>query len=207
VLPIAVFLQLVLEGQGQDVYEQRFRGKKQLEFHYDYVALPGLDGEEYLRGSNLLGVAFSALMRLAKERRVAAALEALERIVTSTESSWRKYLLVECVQAYAPLDQTQRIELSSLLQQPQRKDVFMRFKTWTEEAREQGMQQGMQQGMEIGETRARRFVLRLQIEAKFKQPLSQEAQQRLESWPVDRLDRLALELFEPKSLQELGLED
>jgi len=191
VLPIAVFLGVAMEGLGQDVHERRIGGQEQMTFRYDYVGLPGLDGSKYLQGSNLLGVALSALMRWPRAERVAAALKALEKIVGSNESGKRKMMLCECIQAYAPLDPEQRMLLTDLLDQPERKGMRMAFKTWSEEGRE-----------------AERFrLLKLQIEARFQTPLTESARQRLQSWPVDRLDRLAVDLFKAGSLKELGLED
>jgi len=37
--------------------------------------------------------------------------------------------------------------------------------------------------------------------------LSESAQQRLKSWPVDRLDRLAVDLLKAATSKDLGLED
>ena len=203
VLPIAVFLTLVLDGQGIDVHERRIRDREQLLFRYDYVALPGLDGSKYLQGDNLLGVALSALMRWPKDKRVEAALEALDKIVTRETDNWRKFLLCECVQAYAPLDDKQRIELNDLLEQPQRQGVRMAIKTWSEEAMEKGVQQGFQQG----ENKERLRLLKLQIETRFQTTLSEAALKRMESWSVDQLNRLAVEFYSAETLQKLGLED
>ena len=65
VLPIALFLRVGLDGIGWDAYEEHFWEQRIVRFEYAYVGLPALDGEQYATGENLLGVALSALMRLA----------------------------------------------------------------------------------------------------------------------------------------------
>ncbi len=71
----------------------------------------------------------------------------------------------------------------------------MRFKTWSEEAREEG------------QTLGRLRLLQKLLELKFQRPLSETARQRLAAWPGDRLEQLENALFQPKTLKELGLED
>ena len=195
ILPIALYLRVGLDGRGIDVYERYFWERRPLRFEYDYVGLPALPAEEYLRGRNLLGVSWSALMRMPRERRAQAAVEALERIVASTEHPWRKLMLAECVQGYAPLDESQRIELTSLLQEPQREGVRQMFKTSSQEGEERGEKKGRQE-----------MLLRL-LQRRFSIPLSPEIKQRITALSTEALDDLAENLFTTKSLKELGLED
>jgi len=191
VLPIAVYLRVGLDGQGKDAYIIEVLGRQVLRFEYDYIGLPGLQGQTYLAGDNLLGVALSALMRWPRPQRAQAAVEALERIVSSQElPPGRKRLLCECIQAYAPLEDDQRVELNSLLARPERAGVNMLGKTWTEEGIERGQMQ---------------LVLEL-LETKFP-PLSDAVRQRVAQLPPDVIRRLALRLLTAGSLRELGLED
>jgi hypothetical protein len=129
VLPVAIYLRVGLEGRGLDVFERKIWERTPLHFEYDYVGLPGLAGEDFLAGDNPLGVAWSALMRLPRERRAAAAVEALERIAASAQPPQRKVMLCKCVQAYAPLDPQQRIELDTLLSEPAHRGVRAMNKT------------------------------------------------------------------------------
>src|SRR5437773_2699861 len=85
-------------------------------FQYLYVGLPGLPAESYRTGDNVLGVALSALMNMPREERARAALEALRRVVESPENPWRKFLLGDCILAYAPLDEAQRQEFERQVQ-------------------------------------------------------------------------------------------
>jgi hypothetical protein len=52
-------------------------------------------------GKHLLGVALSALMRVPPERRAEVDGEVLKRIALSGENDWRRFLLAECIEAYA----------------------------------------------------------------------------------------------------------
>jgi hypothetical protein len=194
ILPIAIYLRVGLEGIGKDRYVEKVLNRTILQFEYDYIGLPGLDGERYLNQNNPLAVAWSALMRWPRARRAQAAVEALERIEASPESPARKVLLCECVRAYAPLEENQRIELNSLLQEPQRQGVRAMIKTWTEEAREEGIKEG------------KREVLQALVETRFP-GMSAAARQRLNEWPAERLVELGRALLKAQSLRELGLED
>lgn len=186
VLPIAVYLRVGLQGRGKDVYQVRVLDRTPLRFEYDYVGLPGLDGADYLHQDNPLGIAWSALMRWPRAQRAQAAVEALDRIVAGTDSPIRKMLLCECVQAYAPLDDDQRVELYSLLQEPQNQGVRAMVKTWSEEGKCE-------------------LLLKL-LRARFPD-LSPTAQQRVKDWPVEKVEEVAIALLTAQSLRDLGLEN
>lgn len=198
VLPIAVYLRVGLQGRGKDVYQVRVLDRTPLRFEYDYVGLPGLQGEDYLRQDNPLGIAWSALMRWSRSQRAQAAVSALDRIVTSAETPARKMLLCECVQAYAPLEDDQRVELYSLLQQPQHQGVRTMVKTWSEAAEERGL--------EKGELKGRRELLLELLEVKFP-TLSQAARERVANWPLEKVKEVGIAFLNARSLSELGLED
>jgi hypothetical protein len=190
VLPIAIYLKVARRGLGRDHYRAGVWEFPVDEYHFWYVGLPGLDGETYAAGDQWLGVALSALMRVPRDRRVALTAEVLDRLVRCPESSWRRYLLCELVQAYVPLSPEQRVNLDQLLMTERYQEVKAVGKTWTEMGREQGQ---------------RRLVER-QLEKRFG-PLTAAARQRLEQWPVERLEDLALALLTAASLRDLGLED
>ena len=133
VLPVAVYLRVGLQGRGRDVYQLEVLDRIPLHFEYDYIGLPALPGADYLARGNLLGQALSALMNWPRQQRAQAAVEALERIIGSAEAPRRKMLLCDTVNAYAPLDDEQRVELAGLLAEPKRKEVAMTVKTWFEE--------------------------------------------------------------------------
>jgi hypothetical protein len=59
---------------------------------------------------------------------------------------------------------------------------------------------------EEGREEGQRRTIRLQLEKRFG-PLTPTARQRLNEWPVERLDDLLLALLDAPSLKALGLED
>jgi hypothetical protein len=198
VLPIGLFLRVGLDGIGWDAYEEHFWEQRLLRFEYAYIGLPALDGQAYATGENLLGVALSALMRLPAERRAERHAEGLKRIARSGENDYRRYLLAECLEAYADLDEAQKERLHGLLSTEQYREVQPLMIT----TYERGIQHGIERGILQGEQRS---ALRL-LEAKFG-PLSAEVKQRVEALSPERLAQLQLDLLQAQSLQELRLAD
>jgi hypothetical protein len=190
VLPIGLFLRVGLDGIGWDAYEEHFWERRIVRFEYAYVGLPALDAEQYATGENLLGVALSTLMRIPADRRVELCAEGLKRIARSGENDYRQYLLAECLETYAELDEAQRERLKALLPTEQYPEVQSLMKTTYE------------RGIEQGERRAALW----QLEAKFG-PLSPEVKQKVEALSPEALAQLLLDLLEAQALEELRLEE
>jgi hypothetical protein len=190
VLPIGLFLRVGLDGIGWDAYEESFWEHRLLRFEYAYVGLPALDAQPYATGEHLLGVALSALMRVPPERRAELHAEALKRIARSGENDWRRFLLAECVEAYADLDEAQRQRLEELL---------------TTEQYQEGKPL-MITSYERGRLEERRQMALWQLEAKFG-PLAPAVQQRVEALSADQLRQVLIDLVKGRSLKELHLED
>jgi hypothetical protein len=190
VLPIALFLRVGLDGIGWDTYEELFWEQQVLRFDYAYVGLPALDGQTYATGENLLGVALSTLMRLPEDRRAELYAEGLKRIARSGENDFRRFLLAECLEAYAELNESQKQQLQTLLETEPYQEIEPLMKTTYE------------RGIEQGEWR---LTLR-QLEAKFG-PLSAEVKQQLEALPPEALAQLQIDLLRAQSLEDLLLEN
>jgi hypothetical protein len=116
VLPIVIYLKVKYDGIGVDVYAEKFWELEVLKFSYLYVGLPGLNGLEYLKGDNYLGVALSALMRIPPEKIAQLGAEAYRRISQSPLTQQQKYLLADCVNAYLVLEEPQRKIFEQLMQ-------------------------------------------------------------------------------------------
>ncbi len=153
-----------------------------------------MDGEPYATGENLLGVALSALMRLPAERRAELYAEGLKRIAGSAENDYRRFLLAECLEAYAELDEAQKERVQALLHSEAYPEVEPLMKTTYERGIEDGIVQG-----------ERRSALRL-MGAKFG-PLSAEVKRQVEALTPEALARLQLDLLTAQALEELRLED
>jgi hypothetical protein len=190
VLPIGLYLRVGLEGVGWDTYEEFFWEHCLVRFEYAYVGLPALDAEPYATGANLLGVALSTLMRVPPERRAELLVEGLQRIARSGENDFRRYLLAECLEAHADLDETQKQRLQELLAIEQYAEVRPIMITT----------------FERGKMTGQRELALLQLQAKFG-PLSPLVRQRVEALSAEDLRQLALNVLKAQSLQELGLEN
>jgi hypothetical protein len=201
-LPIALYLRVGLDGIGWDVYQEKYWDHTLVSFSYAYVGLPGLNGEQYVAGEHLLGVALTALMHVPPERRAAVHAEALRRLAEARENDYRRYLLLDCLEAYATLDEAQARELGALLQTERYQGAQTMAMTTFEKGKQAGLQEGLQQGLQQG----RRTTLQKQLEARFG-PLGLGAQQRLDGLSAEQLEGLTLALLKARSLQELGLED
>jgi hypothetical protein len=198
VLPIAVYLRVGLDGIGVDGYSEDFEDLDVLRFRYLYVGLPALDAEQYVQGGSWLGVGLSALMKAPRFRRAWLRSEALRRLVVECkENPKRQELLLECVEAYAELDEEQQRVYEELLQTERYKEVTPMLTTTYEK--------GIAKGLEQGEERGQRRLIRRQLESRFG-PLSEFVLQKLNLWPAERLDDLGIAAINAKSLQELGLE-
>jgi hypothetical protein len=90
-------------------------GRQGVRFDYAYVGLPTLDGEPYATGENLPRVALSAPMRVPTDWRAASYAKGLKRIAGSGENDYRRFLLAECLEAYAEVDELQKERLQALL--------------------------------------------------------------------------------------------
>ena len=193
VLPVAVYLRVGLEGVGIDGYEEDFEGLDVLRFRYLYVGLPGLDAEQYVKGSSWLGVGLSALRRVPRFRRAWLRSEALRRVVVECdENPYRRWILLECIEAYAELDDEQQRIYQELLETERYKEIKPMMTTTYEK--------GFAKGLET----ARRLLCRL-LEQRFG-PLSDAVLQKISNLPPERLEEIGGAFEKAKSLLDLGLE-
>ena len=204
VLPIGLFLRVGLEGIGWDAYEEYFWEHRILRFEYAYVGLPALNASDYANGGHLLGVALSALMRTPQERRVELYAESLKKIALSSENDWRRFLLAECYEAYANLDEAQRRQFQELLETEKYREAGPLMIT----TYERGKADGRSEGKLEGKLEDRQEALILSLETRFG-PLSMAVRQRIAAMDHQQLSQLLVDLIRSPSLtlRELHLED
>ncbi|MBI1917073.1 MAG: DUF4351 domain-containing protein [Planctomycetes bacterium] len=196
VLPVALYLNVGLDGIGVDVYEEYFGDLRVLHFQYLYVGLPALDAREYVGLANWLGVALSALMRCPEDERVQLTTEAVRRLMRAPETDHRRFLLCDCVSAYAVLVDSQKEEVRrSVVSTEEGKEMTKMgiFDPWE------------QKGEERGRTEEARRLLRLLLQEKFG-PLSPEVSERVNGMSREVIEQVLRAVIRANSLQELGLE-
>jgi hypothetical protein len=192
VLPVVLYLKVGLEGVGIDRVVEEVCGLEVNRFQYLYAGLPALDGLQYVRGDNWLGVALSALMRIPPERVAWLGAEALRRLAGAPLTQQQRFLLGDCVQAYLPLDEGRKRELDQLLQTDTYAEVRAMNKTVFEEA--------MEKGRRLGQLELVIWVLEGRFGA-----LSARQREHLEQLSSEELRQLVLRIGSAETPAELGL--
>jgi hypothetical protein len=195
VLSLAFYAQVALEGQGYDEAVIQYGEVEQQCTRWPYLGLPGLDGVRYVEEGNLLACALVGFMRVPRVEQPRIKAEALRKIAEAKISEFKRYLLMECVEAYLPLDGPLMQQYQHLLVTKSEYQAVIRTGKTTREL-----------GIEEGEARERRRVVQRLLTRKFG-VLSPLAQTRFDAMTMEQLDVLAEELLDAKSLVELGLED
>ena len=209
VLPLCIYVNVGMQGLGWDEDIETFLGETINIFRYRYMGLPALDGLQYISGSNLLGVALASLMQIADNAKARAKADALQKIATSTEPEFRKYLLCECIETYLPLEDVQMNEYENLLITPPYQTARKYGKTSFQLGREEGKREGKQEGERIGEQKGERKgeqkVIKELLSTRFG-TLSEEIIKRVDSISDSELLELAKKILTAASLRDLGLE-
>jgi hypothetical protein len=202
VVPLVLFLRVGLDGIGWDAYEESVWGRRLVWFSYPYIGLPALDAMPYLTGENLLGVALAALMRVPTERRAELKVGAVERLGTSALNKAQKYLLLECVETYFPLNDNEADEYRRIIETASEREVKQMPNMWIEIGKKEGLQEGLQQGRQS----ERRAILLMFLEKRFG-ALSEQVRQRVDALDPKRVEEVLDRILTATSLRDLGLED
>lgn len=196
VLPIVIYLNMHLQGVGEDTYEERLWEFEVSVFRYLYVGLLGLDGVEYVQGENWLGVALAALMRIPPDRIAWLGAEALRRLGGAPLSGQERFLLAECVQAYLPLNEAQQQEYDRLLQNEPFAEVRAMNKTVYE--------QGHEKGHEKGQLSSKREDVLILLEGRFG-AVPEELRVHVDSLSLAALTELMRRIAKANTLADAGL--
>ena len=133
-------------------------------------------------------------MRTPRERRVELHAESLKRIALSGDNDWRRFLLTECLEAYANLDELQRQQFQALLDtEPYREARPLMMTTY-------------ERGKAEGKLEERREMALLQLDGKFG-PLADAVKQRVAEMTPEQLKLVMLNFAKASTLKELDLED
>jgi hypothetical protein len=213
ILPVVMFFHLALDGIGRDVYEETFFDYHAVRFEYFYIALPGLNAEEWIRRRSLAGITLSGLMRRPKENRAVLKYEGLERIIEVSENDYQRSILLECFDNYFKLNENEEQEVVAMTKQKVATPHGMRYISRYEQAmidREREVTQSVTQQVTQSVTqqvtqkeRCRSFIILL--EKRFG-PLSDDRRARISELPIQRLDELFERAISAATLEEVGLE-
>lgn len=210
VLPIVLYLRVGMEGIGVDVVEEYVGDFNVLTLRYHYVGLPSLDAVQYAHGDNWLGVAFSALMASPVKAKPSLGATAIRRLAEGEMNEYQRFLLMDCLQAYLPLDAEGRAEYERILStEPYSKVIAMNktpydlgMEQGIERGIERGIEKGIEQGIEKGAEKALRDVAIAFLESKFRS-VPTEIMEKVERLSRAELRELTLKIPGASSLEEL----
>jgi hypothetical protein len=135
-------------------------------------------------------------MRIPRDRIVWLGAEALRRLAIAPLNEQQRFLLSECVDAYLPVDESQRREIEQVLQT----ETYAEVQTMNQTTYEKGIEKGIERGRRQGQME----LLISLLEERFG-PVSQATRAYLEQAAMDDLRRLALKIATASSLAELEL--
>lgn len=200
--------QVVDELLGLEIHRFTFIG----------FGLSGSPAEQFLARDEPLAWALAALMRFKTRDRVEQKHACLEAIAHAELDDVQRFLLLDTVETYLQLSEEEAERLAErLASQTEDEEVKAMALTWASkieaEAFERGQQQGVQkgkeqglrQGLERGRAQGQLQLLQRLLEQRFG-PLPEGVRERLAAIrDLSAVDRLIRQLFEARSLAELGL--
>lgn len=197
VLPIALYLKVGLDGIGVDAYAESFWELETLRVQFLYVGLPALDAVEYLRRENPLGWALVSLMSMPKGRMRELGREAFELLRDSSLPDQKRYLLMECLDAYLPLDGKDLEEFHRLFLGSSDSGVRAMHQTYFEKIRQEGIEQSKTQSL-----RDYRQTLSRVLRERFGPP-SEDLLQRIDGLSWDEVTTTLLKAIKIDSPDQL----
>ena len=194
VLSLGLYLGVGLGGQGWEEVQESLWNETLGTSRWGYLGLPALDARLHVEGDNLLGVALSVLMRIDGDQSAWLKARAMQRIATADGiTDYRRYLSMECIEAYLPLEGPHLDEYRQLLIT---KDFEMAMKIG---------KTSYELGEESGLLRGQRTLVARQLETRFG-PMTESVRQRLEDMTAQQIIDLGIRLIGASSLDSLGLE-
>jgi hypothetical protein len=194
ILPVAVFLNVGLDGIGYDAYVETHGSLEVLRYQYLYVGLPKLQAVEYVQRAEPLAAALAALMKPPAGQRPQLKAQAWQRIAAAELTEFDRFLLSDCVDAYLGLDAAEESQFESILRQP----GFDEVRNMATTTFEKGIEQGLEKGEERGVRRALRYLLRRRFGA-----LPDDFDARLDLLSDDRLMQLLEQAEDVSHLSDL----
>jgi hypothetical protein len=204
VLPLAVYLNVGLQGLGVDSYGEDFGPLDVLRFKYLYVGMPALNGIEYLKRGDEVAASLITLMRVPDDQLPVAAWAAQECVAQSERTEQEKFLLLRMIETYLQFrtpDQEQAY--LQLKNEATYREASQMAVTTYDKGVAEGRQQGLEQATEQATQRQREMVAALLVK-KF-HVLPANVRERLDELSFDDLTDLYPRIFDAASLDELQL--
>ncbi|MCS6859646.1 MAG: Rpn family recombination-promoting nuclease/putative transposase [Abditibacteriales bacterium] len=204
VFPVVVYLARGAGGLGTEIFEESLFGRRVLTFEYHRVGVADLPAEAYLSSRNPLAYGLAALMQPGRRRPAELKVSCLLGIARALVDEARKGLLVNCVETYLRLDESEQALYEQLVEQPEQKEVKEMLTVYEERGMQRGIAIGEQRGIALGTVRGKREATLRLLRGRFgKLPKAVEAQVKAMESEAE-LDALFDAALTAPSLEELG---
>lgn len=213
VLPIVVYLKGGPAGVVKERVTRRLWDEEMETFSYFAFGLSRSPAEAYLARPEPLAWGLAGLMKSRELTPARRKLECLRPIARAELDEARRFLLANLVETYIELDEAAEEEYRALLAAEENREVEAMEMTWADKieargvergieegqkrGREEGLQEGMQEGMQV--------LILDQLEHRFG-PVPKDLARRIRKLrDRERLGRLAEQLLDAESLDELEI--
>ncbi len=205
VLPIAVYLKGGPAGVVKERVTRRLWDEEMEAFHYFAFGLSRSLAEEYLARSEPLAWGLAGLMRAGELSPARRKLECLRPIARANLDEARRFLLANLVETYIELDEAAEEEYQSLLAAKENREVEAMEMTWADKIEARGIEEGQRRGREEGLQEGMKTLILELLEHRFG-PVPKNLARRIRTIrDRDRLGRLAEQLLDAESLDDLEI--
>jgi hypothetical protein len=145
VLPLAIYLKGGPPGLQVSESRLSFLGEEISRFRFYSLGLSGASAEDFLARPEALAVGLASLMRFSRGSPAEHKLACFRRLATQGLKPAQQMLLLDCVQAYLPLEGALYEEFQDLLQNEPQPEVRNMELSWSEKLREEGREEGREE--------------------------------------------------------------
>jgi len=150
VFPVVIYLAPGTGGVTQERYREELFGRTLLQFEYDAIGLPDLNAADWEVRGDPFASALSVLMKARQASRVRRRFEATKNIVRSSLNDAKKFLLMNVLYTFLPLNAQEYQEFEMLVVNEKAEDIEDAMETYEDTLVLRGMTRGIQQGIQEG---------------------------------------------------------
>ncbi len=197
---LVVFLRGGPPGAVWHTHLEETAGHEIHRFRYLSYGLSKLPAQELLDRPEPLAWGLAALAKVGSSERAKVKFEALKKIAATPMRADQRFLLINCVETYLPLNGRDAEEYASLAAAQESPEIQAMQMTWADKIEAKGLKKGREEVAAV----LRRMLIR-QIGERFGQ-VPAPIQRRLNALrSVEKLSTVAERVFEVQSIEELGL--